>query len=178
MVTRTALTWQEFLAAGKEWQRWEYVDGEVKFMSPSGLGQCLVIPAISVAAQKFVNANPKWVSVSTDAAFTMKSGNWRCPDWALVRHERFGERGIPEGPVPFPPDVAFEVVSSNDTRSDIRSKHDEYRKNGVIQVWVDPQKRAVEVIGPKHGTRTFAEGETALIEELPGFELNLFPRSR
>jgi Uma2 family endonuclease len=34
MATKTALTWEEFLAAGKEGQFWEYVDGEVKFMSP------------------------------------------------------------------------------------------------------------------------------------------------
>jgi len=27
MATKTALTWAEFLAAGKEGQRWEYVDG-------------------------------------------------------------------------------------------------------------------------------------------------------
>jgi len=50
-----------------------------------------------------------------------------------------------------------------------------YRKNGVIQVWVDPGERQVEVISPTHGARTFGEGETAVIEELPGFELNLFP---
>ena len=35
MATKTTLSWQEFLAAGKLDQRWEYVDGEVKLMSPS-----------------------------------------------------------------------------------------------------------------------------------------------
>ena len=53
-----------------------------------------------------------------------------------------------------------------------------YRKNGVIQVWADPGERQVGVISPAHGTGTFAEGETAVIEELPGFELNFFPLDR
>ena len=176
MATKTALTWEEFLAAGKEGQRWEYIDGEVKFMSPSGLGHSLVIQEINVAAQKFVNANPEWISVPTDAAFRMRSGNLRSPDWSLVRRERL-VGGIPSGPAPFPPDVAFEVISPNDTPADIRSKRREYRKNGVIQVWVDPRERTVEVVSPKHGTRTFARGEIAVVEELRGFERSLSPRS-
>ena len=34
MATKAGITWEEFLAAGKEGQRWEYVDGEVVFMTP------------------------------------------------------------------------------------------------------------------------------------------------
>jgi Uma2 family endonuclease len=34
MATKAGMTWEEFLAAGKEGQRWEYVDGEVVFMPP------------------------------------------------------------------------------------------------------------------------------------------------
>lgn len=174
MGTKTALTWEQFLVAGKPDQRWEYVDGEVKFMSPSGLPHGLLIDEISVAAHKFVTANPEWVSVPTDVAFRMASENLRCPDWSLVRRERLAG-GIPAGPAPFPPGVDFEVISPSDTWSDIQSKRREYRKNGVIQVWVDPGERTVEVINPTGGARTFGEGETAVIEELPGFELNLFP---
>jgi Uma2 family endonuclease len=174
MATKTALTWEQFLVAGKEGQRWEYVDGEVKFMSPSGLAHSLMIQEINVAARRFVSANPDWVSVPTDAAFRMASDNLRCPDWSLVRRARLAG-GIPSGPAPFPPEVAFEVISPKDTWSAIQSKRREYRENGVIQVWVDPEERQVEVISPTHGARTFGEGETAVIEELPGFELNLFP---
>ncbi len=175
MRTKTALTWEQFLAAGKPDRRWEYVEGEVKFMSPSGARHGMVIHEIALAAGVFVRANPQWVSLATDVTVTMAGGNWRCPDWALVRRERFGAAGVPIGPVPFPPDVAFEVISPNDTKSEIQGKRHEYRNSGVVQVWVDPQERTVEVSSPKHGTRTFGEGEIAIIEEVPGFELNLFP---
>jgi Uma2 family endonuclease len=130
---------------------------------------------ICLAANEYASQRPEWMSVHTDVAFAMASGNLRCPDWALVRRERFGEGGIPEGPIPFPPDVAFEVISPNDTWLDIRRKQREYRKDGMIQVWVDPGERQVEVISPTRGVRTFGEGQTAVIEGLPGFELNLFP---
>ncbi len=145
-------------------------------MSPSGLRHGLKIQQINAAVATFVEANPTWVSVPTDVAFTMVSGNYRCLDWSLVRRERLAS-GIPEGPAPFPPDVAFEVISPSDKWSEIQSKRREYRENGVVQVWVDPEERTVEVISPKHGTRTFAEGETAAIEELPGFRMDLFPPS-
>ncbi len=176
MATKAALTWTEFLAAGKEGQRWEYVDGEVKFMSPHmGGSHYTAVMKICLTANEYASQHPEWMSVHTDVAFTMASGNWRCPDWALVRRERFGEGGIPEGPVPFPPDVAFEVISPSDTWSAVQSKRREYLENGVIQVWVDPEERQVEFISPTHGARTFGEGEAAVIEELPGFEFKLFP---
>ena len=177
MATKTALTWEQFLAAGKEGQRWEYVDGEVKFMSSPHMGgkHYPAVMEICRAANAYASGHPEWMSFHTDVAFTMASENWRCPDWALVRRERFGEGGLPEGPVPFPPDVAFEVISPGDTWAEIQSKRRDYKKNGVVQVWVDPEERTVEVISPTHGSRTFGEGETVVIEELPGLEMNLFP---
>jgi len=56
---------------------------------------------------------------------------------------------MPEGPIPFPRDVAFEV-SPSDKGSDVQSEQREYAANGVIQVWVDPQERTIEVTSPKH----------------------------
>jgi hypothetical protein len=37
MGTRTSIRWEQFLAAGEEGQRWQFVDGEVEFMSPVNL---------------------------------------------------------------------------------------------------------------------------------------------
>ena len=51
MGTKTALAWEEFLAAGKPDERWEYMDGEVVFMSPTGARHGLVIPEISAKAR-------------------------------------------------------------------------------------------------------------------------------
>ncbi len=176
MATKTALTWEEFLTAGREGQSWEYVDGEVKFMSPHmGGGHYQAVMGICSAANDYSTGHLEWMSIHTDVAFTMKSGSWRCPDWALVRRERFGGGEIPEGPVPFPPDVAFEVISPSDKWSDVQNKRREYNANGVVQVWVDPEAKIVEVISANRPTRFFGPEEMVVIDELPGFELNLFP---
>ena len=176
MATKTALTWEEFLAAGKEGQSWEYVDGEVKFMSPHmGGGHFLAVKAIGKAADQYEAGHSEWLSVHTDVAFTMTSGSLRCPDWALVRYERFGGGEIPEGPVPFPPDVAFEVIFPSDKWSDIQSKRREYNANGVIQVWVDPEAKIAEVISANRPIRFFGPEETVVIDELSGFKMDLFP---
>lgn len=173
MATKAALTWEEFLAAGRPDQRWEYVDGEVRFMSPTGGEHGTIIHEISLALGALDRR--EWVCFGADVAFSMAGGDRLCPDAALVRRSRFEGGVVPRGPVPLPPDVVFEVISPNDRWTDIQQKRRVYRQNGVLQVWVDPQERTVEVISPKHESRTFAEGETAVVEELPGFELNLFP---
>jgi len=174
VATKTALKWEEFLAAGKPDQRWEYIDGEVRFMSPTGFEHAQIIHQISLALGAL--DTEEWVCVGADAGFTLASGDWLCPDAAVVRRERLPGPTL-RGPAPFPPDVAFEVISPNERWGEVQRKRRLYRQNGVVQVWVDPQERTIEVISPKHGARTFAEGETAVVEELPGFALTLFPVS-
>ena len=169
--SKTALAWEEFLEAGKPGQRWEYIDGEVLFTSPTGFEHGHVIHQISAALSK-LDAR-QWICVGADVAFTMASGDWLCPDAAVVRRERL-PAGRLAGPAPLAPDVAFEVCSPGDKASDVERKRRLYNRNGVTQVWIDFQTETVEVISPNRPVRFFGPGETAVIEELPGFELNLF----
>ncbi|HEV2423188.1 MAG TPA: Uma2 family endonuclease [Terriglobia bacterium] len=175
MATTTGLSWEAFLAAGKEGQRWECIDGEVRFMSPTGSRHGREIHLIDRALARWEDQVKGWVCFSADVAFTMRDGSWLCPDAAVVRLDRYPAGIVPEGPTPFPPDVAFEVISPSDLWADIQRKRRIYSKNGVVHVWVDSANRTIEVISPTRGSRTFAEGETAVIEELPGLKLDLFP---
>jgi Uma2 family endonuclease len=174
MGTKTALTWEQFLAAGKEGQRWEYIDGEVRFMSPTGSRHGWVIHLIGKALSRWEDVAGDWVCFGADVAFTMADGSWLCPDAAVVWRERYPGGVIPEGPTPFPPDVAFEVRSPGDKASDVEKKRYVYY-NKVTQVWVDPEAETVEVVSPNRPTRYFGRGETVVIEELPGFRMDLFP---
>lgn len=174
MATKTALTWGEFLAAGKPDQRWEYIDGEVRFMSPAGGRHGFVIHLISRALSDWEDLAGDWVCFGADVAFTMADGSWLCPDAAVVRRERFSS-GIPEGPVPFPPDVAFEVRSPGDKASDVERKRYLCYLNKVTQVWVDPETETVEVVSPSRPVRSFGAEEAVVVEELPGFGMDLFP---
>ena len=102
----------------------------------------------------------------------MTSGNWRCPDASLVRQERFRGEHFPVM-ADFAPDVAFEVHSPSDKPSEIQSKRKDYQQSGVIQVWIDPEKRLVELIYPDRGLEYFQEGQPLLIAGLPDFSLDL-----
>ena len=173
MATKTAMTWEEFLAAGEEWQRWEYVDGEVEFMSPVNLRHQMMIYQLIAYLVEYRKNHGEWLCFPGDAAFTMASGNWRCPDVSLVRAERFPEGHIPSTSADFAPEIVFELLSAGDTAVQIQSKRKDYQESGVIQVWIDPEKRLVELIYPDRALQYFQEDQPLVIDKLPDFSLNL-----
>jgi Uma2 family endonuclease len=172
MATKAGITWEEFLAAGKEGQRWEYVDGEVVFMSPVFRPHGKTNIQLDYELVAYTRLHPEWVAYGTDTTFTMAGGNWRCPDAALVRRELV-DAADPKGPAPFPPDVAFEILSPSDTGSEVQSKRQDYYESRVIQVWLDPQRRTAEVISPTRPAQHLRATQTLMIPELPDFRLDL-----
>ncbi len=170
---KTRMSWEEFLAAGEDWQRWELVDGEVEFMSPAGMPHGKVILNLDIQLGAFCERHPEWIAFGADTAFTVAPGTWRCPDAALVRAERFPGRKLPDGPADFPPDVAFEVLSPGDTARRVSRKRRQYQESGVIQVWIDAQKRGAEVVYPNRASQYFDEDSPLTIEDVDGLALNL-----
>jgi Uma2 family endonuclease len=172
MATKLGISWEEFIAAGKEGQRWEYVDGEVVFMTPVFRPHGKTNVQLDYELVAFTRKHPEWVAYGTDTAFTMASGNWRCPDASLVRKERV-DAADPKGPTPFPPDVAFEILSPNDTGSETQSKRRDYSESNVIQVWLDPQRKTAEVVAPNRPAQHFRTDQMLTLPELPDFQLDL-----
>jgi Uma2 family endonuclease len=168
----TTISWEEFLAAGEEGQRWEWVDGEVEFMSPASLRHERFLVLLITCLGQFCRAHSEWESFASNGVFTMASGNWRMPDASLVRSERF-----PEGRIPvkadFGPDVAFEILSPSDSASLIQRKRLDYQQSGAIQVWFDLDKRLVELIYPDRPLQYYREDQTLTIDVGPGLLINL-----
>ena len=172
MATKATITWEEFLAAGKEGQRWECVDGEVVFMTPVFRAQGRTSAKLDCELELYTRQHSEWVGYGTDTTFTMANGNWRCPDAALVRKER-DDAADPKGPEPFPPDIAFEILSPNDSRSEVQSKRQDYYESQVIQVWLDPDRKTAEVISPRQPAQHFRATQVLSLPELPDFRLDL-----
>jgi Uma2 family endonuclease len=168
----TAITWDEFLAAGEEGQRWEWVDGEVEFMSPASLRRERFLARLLSILDRFCEANPDWLVFASNAVFTMASGNWRMPDASLVRRERFPSGEIP-AKAAFAPDVAFEIYSPSDSPGQIQRKRKDYQESRVVQVWFDLEDRLVEMIYPDRPLQFFNEDQSLTIDTLPAFALNL-----
>jgi Uma2 family endonuclease len=172
MATKTTLTWEEFLAAGEEGQRWEWVDGEVEIMSPVNLRHEQFLVFLITHLGLFCRAHPEWITFASNGVFTMASGNWRMPDASLVRRARF-----PGGQIPikadFPPDVAFEIHSPTDSPGQIQRKRKDYQESGVVQVWFDLERRLVELIYPDRPLQYFEENQALVIDTVPDFSLDL-----
>ena len=78
----------------------------------------------------------------------------RIPDVSFVSWERVPERGVPEGFWPGAPDLAVEVVSSNDRAEDVRDKVREYLASGTRLVWVLwPKHQSVTIYAAGGATR-------------------------
>jgi Uma2 family endonuclease len=172
MATKTGISWEEFLAAGREGQRWECVDGEVVYMSPVFRPHGRVTIKLDQQLANYTDLHPEWLGYGTDVAFTMSTGNWRCPDAALVRKARV-DAVDPNGLAAFPPDVAFEVLSPADTRAEVQSKRQDYYESKVIQVWLDPERKTAEVISPTRPAQLFRGDQVLTIPEPPDFHLDL-----
>jgi len=173
MRTQTAISWKEFLSAGSEGQRWEWVDGEITYMSPAGFWHEVILGRLIAALTQYAGSHPEWICVSSNAAYTMTSGNWRLPDASLIRKERFPGGRFPTGQAEFAPDVAFEILSPGNTPSEIQRKRKDYQESGVVQVWIDPEKQLFEVIEPDRPVRYFAAPEPLVVHRLPVFSLEL-----
>jgi Uma2 family endonuclease len=172
MRAATNITWEEFLAAGEEGQRWEWVDGEVEFMSPVNLRHERFLVFWITSLGQFCRVHPAWECFASNGVFTMASGNWRMPDASLVRRARF-----PKGQIPvkadFAPDVAFEILSPSDSPSQIQRKRLDYLQSGVIQVWVDCEKRLVELIYPDRPLQYLHEHQVLTVDAVAGFSIDL-----
>lgn len=173
MGTRTSISWEQFLAAGEEGQRWEFVDGEVEFMSPVNLRHQAILYVLIAGFVEYRKQHPEWLCFPGDATFTMTSDNLRCPDLSIVHASRFPGGKVPETKADFPPDIVFEIISSADSASQMARKRKDYQESGIIQVWIDPHRRLVELVYPDRPAQYFAEDQPLAIDKLPNFSLDL-----
>jgi Uma2 family endonuclease len=171
MATKTMPSWEEFLASAQEGRKSEWVDGEVLIMSPANLfHEALTVRLVAMLAA-FCQSNPDWITFGSNAVFTMASGNWRCPDASLVMRSRFlGVEMLPAR-AEFAPDVAFEILSPSWSVSEAQSKRQDYLGSSVTQVWIDPEKRLIELIEPDQPLRFYQGHQPLVISRLADFRL-------
>ncbi|MBV8781722.1 MAG: Uma2 family endonuclease [Phycisphaerae bacterium] len=96
----------------------------------------------------------------------------RKPDVSVIRIERFKALTDPNpGYMPIIPDLAVEVISTNDTVTDVDEKILEYRAAGFPLIWVvDPVVRQVTVYpNPGKPYLLTEEDEIRCENALPGF---------
>lgn len=150
--------------------RYELVRGELRKMSPSGASHGDVAAQIITSVNQHVRSRRLGKVYASETGFRIsRNPDTVCaPDAAFVRAERVVKTDrFFEGP----PDAAFEVVSPNDTFTEIDEKTHEWLRAGVrVLVIVDPRTKNINV---HRENGAHATDGIAIDDVVPGWKISL-----
>jgi Uma2 family endonuclease len=159
------------------YHRYEIDRGQLLTMTPAGGLHGLIANRLSVAITSHVNEGRLGIVLSADTGFKLESDpdTVRAPDVAFIARERIPAEGIPESFWSGAPDLAVEVMSPGDRRSEVDEKIAQYLRLGVKQVWfVEPSPRRVTIHITNRPPQILQESDTLEGGELlHGFRYSL-----
>ena len=183
MSTRTELiTAEELLHMPDSGVRRELIHGEVREMTPAGFEHgCIVLNFAEALNGHVRDQRLGSVSVSDPGFILARNPDTvRAPDVAFIARERVAALRKLTGFLPGAPDLAVEVISPNDTYSEVDEKVETWLAAGCRMVVVaNPRNRSLKVFHSRTDVTvlgiddTFDGGEV-----VPGFRLavvRIFP---
>ncbi len=166
------MTAQELLQYSHEPYRQELIDGILYEMEPPGFEHGVVASNI-YDSLRHVKAADLGIAASSEVGFLLASDpdTVRAPDVFFVARDRVPAGGIPKGYWPGPPDLAVEVVSPNDRRTQVEAKALEWLAAGARAVIVvDPPTRTATVFLSADDIRVLhADEQLDLGDVVPGW---------
>jgi Uma2 family endonuclease len=125
---------------------YELVDG-VLVEKVMGYGEASLAFHLGRLLGNFVAEHNLGNLAGADGAMRLMPGLVRIPDISLVSWDRLPGRKIPRVPIAgLAPDLAIEVLSESNTKTEMERKLKDYFLSGVRLVWfVDMERRTVEV---------------------------------
>jgi Uma2 family endonuclease len=178
--TSRYVTDDELLQAPRDGQKYERVDGELR-VSPAGARHGAISLRLAARLLAFVTERKLGHVLDSSTGFRWPSrladrpDNVRSPDVSFVAVGRFPDEREPVGFPALAPDLAVEVLSPDDRRSEVLEKVGEYLDNGTRLVWViDPDKRTAAIYRSVTDVRVIAEPDALDGEDVvPGFACTL-----
>ena len=147
MSTKTLLTGEDLWKIVADGSRYELSRGELVPMTPVGFQHSAIVGRLGKLLSNYVDDKRLGI-VGMECGFKLERepDTLRAPDLYFVSKERTAREGITPRFADFPPDIAVEVLSPEDTASEIHRKVEEYLPGGVPLVWiVDPAIQRVTV---------------------------------
>ena len=161
----------------------ELIDGVV-VEKAMGYPESRIAFMLGVFLEQFASERGLGFVVGADALTRLKPGMLREPDVSFVRWERVPGGKIPDDPIGnIPPNLAVEVVSLGNSKTEIERKKNEYFDSGVELVWiVYPRSQTVTVwTAEDESTELSAADTLGGGDVLPGFTVvirELFERAQ
>lgn len=172
--TTKLMTADELLAMPNDGiHRHELVRGELLTMSPSGAKHSAIALRIGAHLLTHVMARRLGMAYGADAGFIIKRNpdTVRAPDASFVRAERVVKT---TKYFPAAPDLAVEVISPNDTYTEVRTKVREYLAAGTRMVVVVDIDEQVVTVNTSTGTTELTIDDTLTGGDVvPGWQLPL-----
>lgn len=176
MGTKTLLTLAEFSRLVADGSRYELSKGELVAMTPVGFNHGAIVIRFGSLLDRFVREQQLGV-VGTEIGFrlTRNPDTLRAPDIAFVAKEREPRGAAALKFAEIAPDLAVEVLSPEDSASEVLKKIDEYLAAGVRLVWIaDPATQTVTVYRSLDDVRVLTAGQDLDgADVLPGFRLRI-----
>ncbi|MBM4031130.1 MAG: Uma2 family endonuclease [Planctomycetes bacterium] len=173
MSVTTLVTADQLLQMPKDGFRYELVSGELTKTGPAGLEHGIVGGSLHGRLCYYVLENKLGVVPSSDTGFRLASDpdTVLAPDVAFISAERYRAVENKEGFFEGAPDLAVEVVSPSDTRSEVADKVSAWLDAGARMVWVvHPARRTVTVYRSAADIETLTErDELDGHDVVPGF---------
>ena len=152
----------------------ELVDGELVMSPKDNFIHGRICSRLLIALGNFNNENRLGVMLDSSTGFWMFNRNCRAPDVSFIPKSRLEALKFnPSSPKFFPgaPDLAAEILSPNNSRSEIDRRLRDFFASGTQIAWlVDPDTHSVEVCRSLTQRRLIGPGGDLDGEHLlPGF---------
>jgi Uma2 family endonuclease len=152
----------------------ELVEGRLVLMTPTGYTHGEIETELSAALRAYARETGRGRVMGGEVGVYIRRNpdTVRAADVLLISAERYARRQSASY-LDVPPELAVEILSPDDSWSEVMEKLSDYLAAGVDAVWVvDPRRREVFSYRSLTSTRRFAVGDVLTDEELlPGFAL-------
>ena len=171
--TTHLMTAEELMNLDDHSHRHELIKGELLTMPPPGEEHGTIIMNLGALLGPYVKRN-NLGRLTAESGFKLQSDpdTVLAPDISFTARDRVGIRS--EGYRPKPPDLAVEVLSPSDRKTQVERKAALWLELGARAVWnVNPRKRTVEVIRADGGRKIFHETDELVDDTVPGFSVKV-----
>jgi Uma2 family endonuclease len=125
-------------------ERWELIEGVMTKMAPSSQRNSIIAGLIGHYFNAYNIEHQLGYISGADGGYELAPGTVRLPDVGFISKNK--NVTLNENAFPAPPDLAVEVVSKNDSASNVRNKVKLYLDAGTEIVWVVyPDDKSVDV---------------------------------